>query len=133
MWKLRLLGLAMVAYGGIMLILLYTPYKDWALDHSIAEVVSRTDRRANNTVDTADEPMAIAGSAVLIFAGLWIGLLVPYVMNRSYRKQMAAAGYLDDAPAAGDALAPDVAPTPPPPAPPADPTAGGPPTGGPPG
>lgn len=96
MWKLRVLGLGMVVYGGVMLLLLQTQYRDWALDHSIAEVVSRTDRRVNNTVDTADEPMAIAGSAVMVFAGLWIGLLVPYVMNRSYRKQMAAAGYLDD-------------------------------------
>ena len=101
MWKLRALGLGLVVYGGVMLLLLQTQYRDWALDHAIAEVVSRTDRRVNNTVDTADEPMAIAGSAVLIFAGLWIGLLVPYVMDRSMRKQLEAAGLADDETAGG--------------------------------
>ena len=93
-----MLGLAMFAYGAIMLFLLYSPWKDWALEHSIAEVVSTTDRRVGNRVDTADEPMALAGSAVVMFAGAWIGILVPYVMNRNTRKQMAAAGYDPDAP-----------------------------------
>lgn len=93
-----MLGLAMFAYGAIMLVLLQTQYRDWALDHSIAEVVSTTDRRVGNRVDTADEPMALAGSAVVMFAGAWIGILVPFVMNRSARKQMAAAGYDPDAP-----------------------------------
>lgn len=98
MGKLRVLGLAMFAYGAIMLVLLYSPQKQWALDHSIAEVVSTTDRRVGNRVDTADEPMAIAGSAVVMIAGAWIGLLVPYVMNRDRRKQMIAAGFDPDAP-----------------------------------
>lgn len=98
MWKMRVIGLVMFVYGAGMLLLLQTQYRDWALDHSIAEVVSTTDRRANNRVDTADEPMAIAGSAVVMFAGAWIGLLVPFVMNRSHRKQMEAAGYDPDAP-----------------------------------
>jgi hypothetical protein len=88
----------MFAYGAIMLVLLYSPQKEWALEHSIAEVVSTTDRRVDNRVDTADEPMAIAGSAVVMFAGAWIGILVPYVMNRSLRKQRSAAGYDPDAP-----------------------------------
>jgi hypothetical protein len=97
---LRVLGLAMFAYGAIMLVLLHSPQKQWALDHSIAEVVSTTDRRMGNRVDTADEPMAIAGSAVVMFAGAWIGILVPYVMNRDRKKQLAAAGLADDDPAA---------------------------------
>lgn len=97
-WKLRVLGLAMFAYGAIMLLLLFSPQKQWALEHSIAEVVSTTDRRVGNRVETADEPMAIAGSAVVMFAGAWIGILVPFVMNRNTRKQMAAAGYDPDAP-----------------------------------
>ncbi|MGN6695775.1 MAG: hypothetical protein ACTHN0_16485, partial [Aquihabitans sp.] len=80
MGRLRVLGLVLFAYGAIMLLLLWSPYEQWALEHSIAEVVSTTDRRVNNRVDTADEPMAIAGSAVMMFAGAWIGLLVPYVM-----------------------------------------------------
>lgn len=96
--KLRVLGLAMFAYGAIMLALLYSPQKQWALEHSIAEVVSTTDRRVGNRVDTADEPMAIAGSAVMLFAGAWIGLLVPYVMNRDRRRQYRAAGFDPDEP-----------------------------------
>ena len=40
-----------------------------------------------NTVTGAlDEPMALAGSAVLLLAGLWFALLVPYVMNRNKAK-----------------------------------------------
>ncbi|HQZ84758.1 MAG TPA: hypothetical protein PLB21_03905 [Actinomycetota bacterium] len=59
----------------------------WALEHSIAAVVSRTDGRVGNTVTGAlDEPMALAGSAVLLLAGLWFALLVPYVMNRNKAK-----------------------------------------------
>jgi uncharacterized membrane protein YjjP (DUF1212 family) len=96
--RLRVLGLAMFAYGAIMLLLLFSPWRDWALEHSIAEVASTTDRRVGNRVDTVDEPMAIAGSAVVMFAGAWIGILVPFVMNRNTRKQMAAAGYDPDAP-----------------------------------
>ncbi|HWJ62856.1 MAG TPA: hypothetical protein VNS19_12890 [Acidimicrobiales bacterium] len=98
MGKLRVLGLGLFAYGAIMLLLLWSPWRDWALEHSIAEVVSTTDRRVGNRVDTVDEPMAIAGSAVLMFAGAWMGLLVPYVMNRDARKQMIAAGFDPDAP-----------------------------------
>ena len=96
--RLRILGLVMFAYGAIMLALLWSPWRQWALEHSIAEVVSTTDRRVGNRVDTVDEPIAVVGSAVVMFAGAWIGLLVPYVMNRDRRKQMAAAGYDPDAP-----------------------------------
>lgn len=108
MWVLRVIGLAMVVYGGGMLLLLQTEHRDWALDHSIAEVVSTTDRRANNQVTgSVDEPMAIAGSAVVMFAGAWIGLLVPYVMERNLKQQRAQAGYDDEEPApAGDGGSP---------------------------
>lgn len=104
MWTLRIIGLAMVIYGGGMLLLLQTEHRDWALDHSIAEVVSTTDRRANNQVTgSVDEPMAIAGSAVVMFAGAWIGLLVPFVIERNTKKQMELAGYGDEEPVpAGD-------------------------------
>jgi hypothetical protein len=82
MKQLRFLGLAMFLYGAVMLALLFTPWKEWALNHSIASFVSATDRRAGNTIDTAvDMPMAIAGSGVMMFAGLWIGLLVPRVLK----------------------------------------------------
>lgn len=97
-WKMRVIGLAMFIYGAGMLVLLQTQYRDWALDHSIAEVVSTTDRRVNNRVDTADEPMALAGSAVLMFAGAWIGLFVPWLLNRNHRKVMIDAGFDPDAP-----------------------------------
>lgn len=94
---LRVLGLGMAVYGAVMLALLYIPStKQWALTHSIAAVVSRTDRRVGNTVEGAvDMPMALAGSAVLIFAGLWIGLLVPALLNRNRRRMMREAGYED--------------------------------------
>ena len=79
----RFLGLALGLVGAIWLVLLFTPYRQWALEHSIAHVVSRTDRRVGNTVDGAvDLPMAIAGSAVVMFAGLWFGLFVPWVFRR---------------------------------------------------
>jgi hypothetical protein len=82
-WRIRLLGLGMFAYGAAMLALLATPWRQWALEHSIAEVVSWSDRRAGNGVSGAvDEPMAVAGSAVMMVAGAWFGLLVPWVLNR---------------------------------------------------
>ncbi|MEZ5117779.1 MAG: hypothetical protein R2737_16080 [Candidatus Nanopelagicales bacterium] len=89
MRTLRIIGLLMFAYGAVMLVLLATPARDWALDHSIARYVSLTDRRVNNVVDTADLPMAIAGSAVVMFAGAWIGLLVPWVMKRNTGRMRA--------------------------------------------
>ena len=63
----RILGGLLALYGAVMLVLLATPAKQWALEHSIAHLVSRTDRRVNNTVDGAvDMPLALAGSAVLL-------------------------------------------------------------------
>jgi hypothetical protein len=90
---MRIIGIVMVVYGGAMLLLLFTPWKDWALDHSIAEVVSYSDKRLDNQVNgSVDEPMAIAGSAVLLFAGLWFAILVPWVIERNHRRIVAAAG-----------------------------------------
>jgi len=98
MVTLRVIGGLMVLYGAVMLVLLATPAQDWALDHSIAELVSYTDRRANNQVSgSVDMPIAIVGSVVVIFAGLWIGLLVPGVMRRHQRTMLDAAGH-DDMP-----------------------------------
>lgn len=86
MARLRILGALLVIYGVGMLVLLYTPYKDWALDHSIASAVAVSDRRVGNEIDTTvDMPMAIAGSAVVTIAGLWIMLLVPWVLGRHRR------------------------------------------------
>lgn len=86
---MRILGLAMFAYGAIMLALLFSPQKQWALDHSIAEMVSATDRRANNEIDgSVDEPIAYAGSAVMMFAGLWFAFLVPGVIERNHQKMV---------------------------------------------
>ena len=90
MRTLRIAGLAMFVYGAVMLLLLLTPWREWALEHSIAAVVSRTDRRVGNTVDgPVDLPIALAGSAVVMLAGLWFGLLVPFVIRRSRDKQQA--------------------------------------------
>lgn len=86
---MRVIGLAMFAYGAVMLLLLFTSAKQWALEHSIAALVSRSDRRVGNTVvGVVDEPMAYAGSAVLMFAGLWFGLFVPWLLNRASKKRM---------------------------------------------
>lgn len=82
MKQLRFLGLAMFLYGAVMLALLFTPWKEWAANHSIASFVSATDRRAGNTIDTpVDMPMSIVGDCVMMFAGLWVGLLVPRVLK----------------------------------------------------
>ncbi|MFN8022449.1 MAG: hypothetical protein U0Q03_13065 [Acidimicrobiales bacterium] len=79
----RILGGLLALYGAVMLVLLATPAKQWALEHSIAHVVSRTDRRVGNTVDGAvDMPLALAGSAVLLFAGAWFGLFLPRVFRK---------------------------------------------------
>lgn len=79
----RILGGLLALYGAVMLVLLATPAKQWALEHSIAHLVSRTDRRVNNTVDGAvDMPLALAGSAVLLFAGVWFGLFLPRVFRK---------------------------------------------------
>jgi hypothetical protein len=94
---MRVLGGLMFAYGAIMLALLYSPWKAWALDHSIAEVVSYSDRRVDNQVSgSVDEPIAIVGSAVVMFAGAWFALFVPWIINRSFRQQRTAAGLDDD-------------------------------------
>ncbi|MEZ5205008.1 MAG: hypothetical protein R2701_11705 [Acidimicrobiales bacterium] len=83
----RIIGLAMLAYGAATLIMLHTSWRSWALDHSVAEVVSWSDRRASNEIrGSVDEPIVIAGSAVLVFAGLWFGLLIPWVFNRQDRQ-----------------------------------------------
>ena len=82
---LRILGAAMFLYGAVMLALLFSPWKAWALDHSIAEAVSYSDKRVDNQVHgSVDDPIAYAGSAVMMFAGLWFALLVPHVMGKYY-------------------------------------------------
>jgi hypothetical protein len=83
MRQMRIIGGLMALYAIVMLALLATPAREWTLEHSIAHLVSRTDRRIGNTVDgTVDLPMAIAGSAVVAFAGLWFAFFVPMVFKR---------------------------------------------------
>jgi hypothetical protein len=78
MRQLRIIGLVMLAYGAVMLLLLFTPWKEWAANHSIAHLVSRTDRRIDNEVHgSVDMPLSIAGDVVMMFAGLWFAFLVP--------------------------------------------------------
>jgi hypothetical protein len=94
---MRVIGVVMFVYGAVMLGLLFSPWRDWALDHSIAEVVSTTDRRASNQVSgSVDEPIAIAGSAVVMFAGAWFALVVPWAMERHRRAMLEAAGFGDE-------------------------------------
>lgn len=88
------IGWLMFTCGAIMLLLLFTPARAWALEHSIASLVAATDRRVGNTIETSvDEPIAIVGSVVVMFAGLWFGLLVPWVMMRWHKQRLAA--YVD--------------------------------------
>ena len=78
MRQMKIIGFAMFAYGAVMLLLLFTPWKEWAADHSIAHLVSRTDRRIDNEVSgSVDMPLSIAGDVVMMFAGLWFAILVP--------------------------------------------------------
>ena len=91
MIRLRLIGGAMSANGATMLALLGTPARDWALRHSIAHVTSVSDRRVGNTIDGAvDLPMAVTGSIVMMLAGLWFLILVPWVLDR-WRDRLHAA------------------------------------------
>lgn len=93
---MRIVGWLLFAYGAVMLLLLLTPAKDWALDHSIAEVVSYSDRRVDNSVEgSVDEPIAIAGSVAVMFAGLWFALYIPRMFER-YQGQMLREAGLDD-------------------------------------
>jgi len=72
----------MFLYGAVMLALLFTPWKEWAANHSIASFVSATDQRAGNTINTpVDMPISVVGSCVMMFGGLWVGLLVPRVLK----------------------------------------------------
>lgn len=96
MWKLRLIGAVLFVWGALSILALGTSYEWLATDYSIARYASTTDRRAGNTVQEVDEPMVIAGGAVAMFTGLWVGLLVPFVLNRNTRRMQAEAG-LDDA------------------------------------
>lgn len=83
MKTMRIIGGLMAFYAIGMLVLLATPARDWALEHSIARLVSSTDRRVGNTVaGPVDMPMAIAGSAVVAFAGLWFAIFVPWIIAR---------------------------------------------------
>ena len=92
MKQLRFLGLAMFIYGAVMLALLFSPWRDWAANHSIAAVVSATDRRVGNTIDQAvDTPISLAGNCVMMFAGLWIGILVPHVIKKSHGAASSAS------------------------------------------
>lgn len=84
MKQMKIVGSVLAVYGLTMLVLLVTPAKQWALEHSVAHLVSRTDRRVGNTVDGAvDMPLAIVGSAAVLFAGLWFALFIPRVFARS--------------------------------------------------
>jgi len=120
---LKILGIAMFVYGAVMLALLFSPQKSWALDHSIAEVVSYTDRNANDEVHgSVDDPVAYVGSAVMMFAGLWFWLLVPRAIKKAQagaQAQMYGQGPPPGGPPPGGS-------------PPGGPAMGGPPMGGPP-
>jgi hypothetical protein len=83
MSRLRLLGACLFLYGVTMLVLLATPARNWALDHSIAEIVSYTDRRVASEIHgSVDLPVAVAGSVVTMFAGVWFAVVIPRMFRR---------------------------------------------------
>jgi|GEM_PF-6599352 len=87
MKQIRLIGAGMFVYGAVNLVLLATPWREWALEHSVAHAVSASDRRAGNGIDGAvNMPMAIAGGVIMTFSGLWFGVFVPWVVERSFRR-----------------------------------------------
>lgn len=113
MKQLRALGYVLLVYGGVMTLLLVTPWKHWAADHSIVALVSRADRRIDNEVHgSVDLYMSLAGDVAVLFAGLWFAFYVPRML-RKYGVSMATD------PAAQAAAV--VAATPPPPPPPGSP------------
>ena len=82
MKSLRILGFVLLAYGAVMLVLLLVA-KDWALNHSIVHLVSRTDRRVGNEVDgSIDMPLALVSSAVVMFAGVWFAFYIPRMLKK---------------------------------------------------
>lgn len=83
MLTLRIIGALMFVVGTTLLIMLFTPWKDWALNHSVAAFTSATDRRAGNSIDApVDMPISIAGDVVLMFTGLWTGILMPRMLTK---------------------------------------------------
>ena len=107
MKQLRVFGLILFAYGAIMLLLLVTPWRDWASDHSIVHLVSRTDRRVGNEVNgKVDLLISVVGDVMVMFAGLWFAYLVPRMMQK-YAQQMTPSA----PPAPGQPLPPPPPPT----------------------
>lgn len=82
MKALRIFGFLLLAYGAVMLVLLVVA-KDWALNHSIVHLVSRTDRRVGNEVDgSIDMPLALISSVVVMFAGVWFAWYIPRMLKK---------------------------------------------------
>lgn len=83
MIRLRLLGLFLIVVAVGHLALMFSPWREWALNHSLASYFAAADRRAGNSIDGPIDPlMAYVSDGVVIFAGLWIALLVPALLNR---------------------------------------------------
>lgn len=98
MRAMRVIGLVLFVYGAVMLALLFSPWKDWALDHSIAELVSWSDRRVDNQVSgSVDDPLAYAGSAVVMFAGIWFAFVIPRTMRKYQAASADPAGVAEPA------------------------------------
>ncbi len=83
MKQLRTFGFVLLAAGGIMLLLLLTPWRDWASDHSIIHLISRTNRRVGDEVNgKVDLLLSIVGDVVVMFAGLWFAYVVPRMLAK---------------------------------------------------
>lgn len=107
MKQLRPIGFVLLAYGGLMLLLLLTPWRDWASDHSVVHLISRTNRRIGDEVNgKVDLLLSVVGDVAVMFVGLWFAYLLPRTMAKY--AQMSP-------PPTTPASTPTPTPTPPPP------------------
>ena len=89
MIRLRLLGLFLIVVAGIHLALMFSPWREWALNHSLVSYTSARSRRGNSIDGPIDPLMAYVSDGVVVFAGLWIALLVPAVIKRHQHTMVA--------------------------------------------
>lgn len=86
MLVLRLAGLFWFVLGVANLVLLITPAKDWLLRNNLTDLTSLLDRRASNTIGGVDTPETVViGGVIAIVVGLWVGVGVPFVLDRGTR------------------------------------------------
>lgn len=83
---LRLAGSVLFVLGVASLVLLVTPARDWALRNNLTDLTALLDRRASNSIGGVDTvETVVIGGVIAIIVGLWVGLGVPFVLERGMR------------------------------------------------